>query len=116
LRGRLEAGNTVTVLLPAPVGTNLQVEDTGVSSQISAGTTGIFLPVKYDETSIREENGRTLALLDLAGYGLPDGERWMFIETADGLVYCRDAYPSFAEAKDVKDVKETILSKIKGKQ
>ena len=94
LRGRLEAGNTVTVLLPAPVGANLQVEDTGVSSQISAGTTGIFLPIKYDETSIREENGRTLALLDLADYGLPDGERWMFIETADGLVYCRDAYPS----------------------
>ena len=116
LRGHLEAGNTVTVLLPAPVGANLQVEDTGVSSLITAGTTGIFLPIKYDETSIREENGRTLALLDLAGYGLPDGERWMFIETADGLVYCRDAYPSFAEAEDLKDVKETILSKIKGKQ
>jgi hypothetical protein len=55
LRGRLEAGNTVTVLLPAPVGTNLQVEDTGVSSLITAGTTGIFLPIKYDESSIREE-------------------------------------------------------------
>jgi|LSQX01.1.fsa_nt_gb hypothetical protein len=113
LRGNLEAGNTVTVLLPAPVGMDLKVEDTSVSSQITAGTTGIFLPIKYDETSIREENGKTLALLDLAEYGFLDGERWMFIETAKGLVYDKYAYPSFAKAKDLKDVKEIVFSKIK---
>lgn len=61
----------MTVLLPAPVGTGLKVEDASVSSQITAGTKGIFLPIKYDETSIREENGKTLALLDLAEYGFP---------------------------------------------
>lgn len=91
----------------------MQVEDTSMPSLITAGTTGIFLPIKYDETSTREENGMTLALLDLADYGLLDGERWMFIETADGLVYNKSAYPSFAKAKDLKDVKEIILSKIK---
>ena len=113
LRGNLEAGNTMTVLLPAPVGTDLKVEDTNVSSQITTGTTGIFLPIKYDETSTREENGKTLALLDLAEYGVPDGERWMFIETANGLVYNKGAYPSFAKADDLKDVKEIVVSKIK---
>lgn len=113
LRGNLEAGNTVTVLLPAPVGTDLKVEDTNVSSKITAGTTGIFLPIKYDETSTREENGKTLALLDLAEYGVPDGERWMFIKTAEGLVYNKGAYPSFAKAEDLKDVKEIIVSIIK---
>ena len=63
--------------MPVPAGTDVQITDTGTSSQLTAGTTGIFMPVKYDETSIREENGKTLALLDLADYGLLDGERWM---------------------------------------
>lgn len=113
LRGSLEAGKNVTVLLPTPVGTDFKAEDSSVSSQIAAGTTGIFMPIKYDETSIREENGETLALLDLAEYGFPDGERWMFIETANGLVYNKDAYSSFTKVKNLKDVKEIILSKIK---
>ena len=113
LRGSLEVGKTVTVLLPAPVGTDLIVEDTNVSSQITAGTTGIFMPIKYDETSTREENGKTLALIDLAEYGFPDGMRWMFIETTEGLVYDNNAYPSFIKAEDLDDVKEIILSKIK---
>jgi hypothetical protein len=113
LRGNLEVGNTVTVLLPAPVGTSLKVEDSGLSSQITAGTKGIFMPIKYNETSIREENGMSLALLDLAEFGFPDGERWMFIETASGLMYNKGAYPSFATAKDLKDVRNIVLSKIK---
>lgn len=113
LRGNLEAGTTATVLLPAPVGIDMQITDSSISSRLTAGTTGIFMPMKYDETSIREENGKTLALLDLADYGLPDGERWMFIKTADALAYNKNAYPSFAEAKDLKDIKEIILSKIK---
>ena len=54
LRGSLEAGKTATVLLPAPVGTDIKIEDTIVSSQIRAGTRGIFTPIKYDDTSIRE--------------------------------------------------------------
>lgn len=113
LRGSLEAGKTVTVLLPAPVGTDYKTEDTSVSSQMAAGARGIFTPIRYDETSYREENGKKLALLDLAEYGIPDGERWMFIETTSGLVYSENAYPSFAKAKDLKDVKEIVLSKIK---
>ncbi len=110
LRGTLEAGDRVTLLLPAPIGTNIWVEDTGVSSRITEGTRGIFMPIKYDETSIYEEGGQRLALLDLADYGLPDGERWLFIETEDGLVYFQDAYPSLAGVKDLQEVKEIILS------
>jgi hypothetical protein len=113
LRGDIKAGETVTVLLPAPVGTELQVEDTDVSSQLAVGTTGIFMPIKYDETSTREENGKTLALLDLADYGLIDGVRWAFIETASGLVYDNNAYPSLSDARTLDEAKAVILSKLK---
>ena len=106
------SGNRVTLLLPAPVGTNIWVEDTGVSSRISKGARGIFLPIKYDETSVYEEGDQRLAFLDLADYGLSDGERWLFLETAKGLVYFEDAYPSFAGAKDLQDIKKIILAMI----
>lgn len=113
LRGKLTAGTTVTVLLPGPVDVEgLWIEDTGISSQMTAGTRGIFMPIKYDETSIREENDSKLALLDLAEYGLLDGERWAFLETAAGLTYCTWAYPSLAGAKNLEEVKEIILPKL----
>ena len=79
LRGDMAPGETVSVLLPAPVGVEgFQVEDTGISSQMAVGVTGIFTPMKYDETSVRKQNNKKIHLLDLAEYGLPDGERWLF--------------------------------------
>ncbi len=114
LRGKMTAGTTVTVLLPGPVDIEgLWIEDTGISSQMTAGTRGIFMPIKYDETSIHEENDAKLALLDLAEYGLLDGERWAFLETAKGLVYYTWAYPSLESAKNLEEVKEIILPKLK---
>ena len=114
LRGNLTAGTTVTVLLPGPVDVKgLWVEDTAVSSQMTAGTRGIFMPIRYDETSIREENGVMLALLDLAEYGLLDGERWAFLETAKCLIYNHDSYPSLAGAKNLEDVKSIILPRLR---
>lgn len=113
LRGEIKQGTTVTVLLPGPVDIEgLWVEDTGVSSKMTAGTRGIFMPIKYNERSIREENGTKLALLDLAAYGFLDGERWAFLETAAGLVYNHDSYPSLAGAKDLEDVQNRIRSRL----
>lgn len=104
----------ISVLLPAPVGIEgFQISDTGISSQMTAGSRGIFTPMKYDETSIREQSGKKIHLLDLAEYGLPDGERWAFLETADGLQYNHGAYPSLAGAENIDDVKQFIYSKIK---
>lgn len=114
LRGDMEAGETVSVLLPAPVGVEgVQTSDTDISSQMNVGVTGIFTPMKYDETSVRKQNDKEIHLLDLAEYGLPDGERWAFLETANGLQYDHEAYPSLVDAENLNDVKEFIHSKIK---
>jgi len=112
LRGDMIIGGTVDLLLPAPVGIEgFHVSDTGISSQMAVGVTGVFTPMKYDETSIREQSGKKIYLLDLAGYGLPDGERWAFLETANGLQYNHEAYTSLVKAKNLDDVKEYINSK-----
>lgn len=80
---------------------------------MTAGVTGIFTPMQYDENSVRKQNNKEIHLLDLAQYGLLDGERWAFLETANGLQYDPEAYLSLVGAKDLDDVQEFIYSKIK---
>ena len=111
-RGPCQAGETVTVLLPCPILEGVWVEDTDVISQLAVGTRGIFMPMVYDETSVREENGATLALKDIAGYGFPDGERYAFLETANGLTFARWAYPTIGDADSLEEIEGYILKMI----
>lgn len=108
-RGPYQAGDTVTVLLPGPIIDGVWVEDTSVISQLAVGTRGILMPMVYDETSVREQNGAILALRDIADCGLPDGERFAFLETADGLTFARWAYPSIQDAASLEEVGDYIL-------
>ena len=115
-RGNIEPGTTVTVLLPAPVGNNnIWVEDTSVSTQMTVGTMGIFLPVRYNESSTWEENGNTLYLQELAEYGLLDGERHAFLEKQGELVFRRDAYPSVADATTMDEIRQYVMTMLANK-
>lgn len=113
IRGDLEEGKTVKILLPGPVDTNIQVSETSISSQMVVGKKGIFMPITYNENSIREENGKELVLLDLAEYGLADGERWVFLESDKGLIFNKEAYPSLTNAGNLEEIKEILRSKLK---
>ena len=77
-RGDLKPGETVSVLLPSPIDANIWVKDTEVISSMKIAMTGIFMPMKYDDTSYSEENGARLHLKDIAEYGLLDGMRYTF--------------------------------------
>lgn len=111
IRGNLAVGYVISVLLPNPIDSNVEVSDTLVTSQIRIGTKGIFMPMIYDETSIYSTNDKTLFLIEIAESGFSDGQRWAFLETLNGLVYDSDAYPSLSNAESLEDVKEIILSK-----
>ena len=110
-RGDIAPGDVISVLLPCPIGKGVWVEDTGVISQLREGMTGIFMPIRYSETDCWEENGVTLILRDVAGYGLPDGERYAFLETPGGLAYAGQwAFPSLPENAALEDVKALIAA------
>ncbi|NLD50265.1 MAG: hypothetical protein GX660_24265, partial [Clostridiaceae bacterium] len=50
-RGNIQLGDLLSVLLPCPIDTAIKVEDTGIISQIQVGSTGIFMPMEYNESS-----------------------------------------------------------------
>lgn len=111
-RGSCQAGDTVTVLLPCPIQSGIWVEDTGVVASMEVGTHGIFMPIIYTEASVRQENGATLALTDIADYGFADGVRYAFLETEDGLLFDREAYESIAGAAALEQIEEYVIRMI----
>ncbi|WP_028594431.1 hypothetical protein [Paenibacillus assamensis] len=110
-QGNEKAGELIQVLLPTSIGTGIWVEDTNVVSAMRVGMTGIFLPVKYDGTEKREENGETLVFKDISSHGLLDGERFAFLQTDAGLIFSKDTYTSLAHAKTLEDIKKFIAEK-----
>ena len=103
-RGLCQPGDTVTVRLPYGLMPGQWVEDTTMISAMRAGMEGVFMAMPYDEGSLYQTNGASLCLRDVAEYGFPDGVRFVFLETAEGLVFDRHAHPEAAGAGDLDDI------------
>lgn len=106
-RGPCAAGDTVTVLLPCTVNEDV-TSGNELAAALRVGMTGIFMPIIYDDTSTRQDNGATLALKDIADYGLADGSQFAFLETADGLLFARETYKSIVDADTLDEVEKYI--------
>lgn len=111
-RGDCEAGDIVTVLLPCPIDNGIDVSDCDVVSAMRVGLEGIFMPMIYDENSLREENGAVLCLKDIADYGFADGIRYAFIEADGGLIFDRTSYESISNAETLDEIEEYVISMI----
>lgn len=115
-RGNCQPGEIISVLLPCPIGENMQSTTCDTISSVKIGITGIFMPVIYDdENSFWEQNGAKLDKKDLADYGFADGQRYMFLETENGLVFDRNAYKSIENASTLEEIETYVaemLSKI----
>ncbi len=111
-RGDCAEGETVSVLLPCPIDKGIWVEDTEMISAMRVGMTGIFMPIQYDDTSTREENGAVLLLRDLAPYGFSD-DRFVFLETDNGLLFSKWAYESISNVTSMDEIETYIEEMIK---
>lgn len=112
LRGEFAAGDTVSLLLPAPVGTDVRTEDCGTTEAMSVGAEGIFMARPYTGEAFLECGGSRLALADIAECGLPDGERFAFISGGGSLVFSRAAYPSIENAASLDEIEDYIAGMI----
>lgn len=119
-RGPYPTGDSVSVLLPCPLIDGFEVTDTSTVSAMEVGTTGIFMPMIFDdESAIWKQNGAILDKRDIADCGFADGERYVFIETEEGLVFSRTAYSSIRNATtldEVEDYIETMLENLGNQQ
>lgn len=119
IRGNLQKGDIIRILMPCSIDEDVWVEDTGVISTLRIGSEGIFMPMEYDDTSIWSENGGTLYLKDICDYGFSDGERFAFVETEQGLVYSEwtfDIQPKPTSLMDIKDYIQSFLNSKTDKQ
>ena len=92
-------------MLNCPILKGFWVTDTNTVSAMKVGTTGIFMPMIYnDENSFWEQNGAKIDKRELADYGFADGERYAFLQTDDGLVFSREAYSSIANATTLDEI------------
>ena len=88
-------------------------EDKDTLNEIAVGMVGIFMPVKYTDKDVLEIGSDRLKLSAVAEYGLPDGARFAFLETKDGLALARYAYPSLEKAEKMEDVADFIRGMLK---
>jgi len=119
--GNIEPGSTISVLLHSPVGrSDVWVSDSRVSSQMTEGTTGIFLPTRYNEDSVMTWDGdeNILYLQEVAEFGMGDGERHAFLNKPDGVVFSRWAYKSISDYESIEgeptmdEVRKYVISMI----
>lgn len=108
--GEVTAGDYVEILLPCPIQEDIWVEDTEVVSSMRVGMEGIFLPMKYDASSVHIENGKTLYKAEICEYGFPDGIRFAFLEAEDNLLYSDWAFDINPKPKKLDDIEEYVRS------
>ncbi len=111
-RGKVNPGETITVLLPCQINSNVWTEDTDTISAMREGMMGIFMPMVYDNNSIAQVNGVTLHYKELADCGFSDGVRFAFLETSKGLVFDKYTYPELKDSTTLDQVEEYIIKMI----
>ncbi|MBR3061049.1 MAG: hypothetical protein IKG65_01220 [Exiguobacterium sp.] len=109
-RGDVQIGRDLIVRADA-IGETGQAEHVSVISHVKQGMEGIFMPIPYDDEFVWEQNDATLRLKDIADYGFPDGERYLFLDTPNGLLFERDAYPSLQGVDSLDEVEDWMMTR-----
>ena len=86
---------------------------------MTEGTTGIFLPIRYNEDAVLSDgNENVLYWQEVAEFGLGDGERHAFLDKPDGVLFSRWAYLSILDFEAVEgaptmdEIREYVVSMI----
>ncbi|WP_269317759.1 hypothetical protein [Exiguobacterium sp. KJ 601] len=109
-RGDVQIGRDLIVRADAIKETG-QTTDASVISHVKQGMEGIFMPIPYNDEFVWEQNDATLRLKDIADYGFPDGERYLFLDTPNGLLFERDAYPSLQGVDSLDEVEDWMMTR-----
>ena len=110
LRG--DVSGDLKILVSCPIDGTFQMEDTETVSAIRVGMEGIFMVQPYGNDELWDLGDAALRWKDIADYNFPDGRRYAFLATENGLLYAEWAYPSLAGAATLDQVEAFIGTKI----
>lgn len=108
LRGEAAEGETLRVLMQVPFVDGVRISGADTLYQLREGMEGIFMPRVYEDSDVYRYGGAELCLTDLAPCGFPDGVRFAFLQTEEGLVFPRDSWPSLAEAETLDELESAL--------
>ncbi len=108
IKGDIEEGSKIKMLIPCPIGVDIWVEDTRFISLIREDMEGIFMPRAYDEDSRMEMDGKSVYFKEIASCGLGDGERWAFLDI-DGRIVFSASYVGAAGAGSLDEIEEYVI-------
>ena len=113
IRGLKAAGETVTIMLPGPVADGkIQGPDMSVYPAMKAGDKGVFMLVKHDENAYWDDGETRIHFSEVAEYSVIDTQRFIFLETENGLAFARDTFPALASATTLDEVVTYVENKI----
>lgn len=116
LRHDLTDGETITVYVSSPIGTENVFTDNGVACELKVGMEGVFRPVRYGTAdfdganSLLTMNGVTYDKRMIADFGFYDGVRFLYLADENGdLIYDETAFPSLQNPKSLDDIETYVV-------
>lgn len=111
IRGGLTAGETYSLLWLGARG-YMSTSISGALEDLDVGSDGIFMPIPTGQDTGWREGERYFCYADLAEFYLGEGTRYVFADTAEGLVFDRGTYEKIAGAETLDEIAAYIREKI----
>lgn len=111
IRGDLTEGETYSLLWLGAKG-YLSVSISGALEDLDVGGDAIFMPIPTDRDTGWREGDHYFCYADLADFYLGEGQRYAFVDRADGLTFDRGTYEEIAEAESLDEVAAYIREQI----
>ncbi len=103
IRGGLTVGETYSLLWLGARG-YMSTSISGALEDLDVGGEAIFMPARTDQDTGWKQGSSYFCYADLADFYLGEGTRYVFADTAEGLVFDRSTYEEIAEAETLDEI------------
>nr|WP_325303433.1 hypothetical protein [uncultured Oscillibacter sp.] len=111
IRGGLTVGETYSLLWLGARG-YMSTSISGALEDLDVGGEAIFMPIRTGQDTGWREGDLYFCYADLAEFYLSEGSRYVFADTADGLVFDRSTYEEIAGAETLDEIAAYIREQI----
>ncbi|MCI9461149.1 MAG: hypothetical protein HFF93_04870 [Oscillibacter sp.] len=111
IRGGLKAGETYSLLWLGARG-YMSTSISGALEDLDVGSDAVFMPIRTGQDTGWREGDLYFCYADLAEFYLSEGTRYVFADTAEGLVFDRSTYEEIAGAETLDEIAAYIREQI----